>query len=585
MRVSKESECAIIRQRPGLRRKTVPESEIISKDFIREAVEEDLRTGRYDHVHTRFPPEPNGYLHIGHAKAISITYGIAEDYGGLYNLRFDDTNPVKEETEYVEGIMEDIRWLGFDWEDRLFYTSDYFEQLYEYAVLLIKKGLAYVDDLSADEIREYRGTLTEPGRNSSYRDRSAEENLDLFARMRAGEFPDGARVLRAKIDMASPNINLRDPVMYRILHAEHHRTGDAWCIYPMYDYSHPISDAIEGITHSLCSLEYEDHRPLYNWVLEKLGVWKNPPRQIEFARYSLTHTVVSKRKLLRLVKEGHVRGWDDPRMPTLSAMRRRGYTTEAIRIFCDSVGVAKTNTVIDIAFLEHCVRDDLNQRCNRVMGVLRPLKLVIDNYPEGQVEEMEAVNHPLDPDRSTRKVPFSRELYIERDDFMEQPVKKFYRLAPGREVRLRYAYLVTCTDVVKNEAGEVIEVHCTYDPATRGGDAPDGRKVRGTLHWVSAAHAVDAEVRLYDRLFTNESPEEDVEDFVANVNPNSLEVLTGCKVEPSLAGATVGSRTQFERKGYFCVDPDSASLGSEGLVFNETVSLRDSWAKIQAKQK
>ena len=558
------------------------ESETTSKDFIREAVEEDLASGRYDRVHTRFPPEPNGYLHIGHAKAISITYGIAEDYGGLYNLRFDDTNPVKEEVEYVDGIMEDIRWLGFDWEDRLFYTSDYFEQLYEYAVLLIEKGLAYVDDLSADEIREYRGTLTEPGKNSPYRDRSVEENLDLFARMRAGEFPDGACVLRAKIDMASPNMNMRDPVMYRILHAEHHRTGDAWCIYPMYDYSHPISDAIEGITHSLCSLEYEDHRPLYNWNLEKLGLWKNPPRQIEFARYSLTHMVVSKRKLLRLVNEGQVKGWDDPRMPTLSAMRRRGYPPEAIRIFCDSIGVAKTNTAIDIAYLEHCVRDDLNQRCNRVMGVLRPLKLVIDNYPEGQVEEMEAINHPLDPERGTRKLPFSRELYIERDDFMEEPVKKFYRLAPGREVRLRYAYLVTCTDVVKDEAGEVVEVHCTYDPATRGGDAPDGRKVKGTLHWISAAHAVDAEVRLYDRLFTNESPEEDVEDFMVNLNPDSLEVLTGCKVEPSLSGAATGSRYQFERKGYFCVDPDS-SKGD--LVLNETVSLRDTWAKIQAKQK
>jgi glutaminyl-tRNA synthetase len=560
----------------------VTESETTSKDFIREAVEEDLASGRYDRVHTRFPPEPNGYLHIGHAKAISITYGIAEDYGGLYNLRFDDTNPVKEEVEYVDGIMEDIRWLGFDWEDRLFYTSDYFEQLYEYAVLLIEKGLAYVDDLSADEIREYRGTLTEPGKNSPYRDRSVEENLDLFARMRAGEFPDGACVLRAKIDMASPNMNMRDPVMYRILHAEHHRTGDAWCIYPMYDYSHPISDAIEGITHSLCSLEYEDHRPLYNWTLEKLGLWKNPPRQIEFARYSLTHMVVSKRKLLRLVNEGQVKGWDDPRMPTLSAMRRRGYPPEAIRIFCDSIGVAKTNTAIDIAYLEHCVRDDLNQRCNRVMGVLRPLKLVIDNYPEGQVEEMEAINHPLDPERGTRKLPFSRELYIERDDFMEEPVKKFYRLAPGREVRLRYAYLVTCTDVVKDEAGEVVEVHCTYDPATRGGDAPDGRKVKGTLHWISAAHAVDAEVRLYDRLFTNESPEEDVEDFMVNLNPDSLEVLTGCKVEPSLSGAATGSRYQFERKGYFCVDPDS-SKGD--LVLNETVSLRDTWAKIQAKQK
>ncbi len=559
------------------------EPETTSKDFIREAVEEDLRTGRYDHVHTRFPPEPNGYLHIGHAKAISITYGIADDYDGLYNLRFDDTNPVKEEVEYVDAIMEDIRWLGFDWEDRLFYTSSYFEQLYEYAVLLIEKGLAYVDDLSPDEMREYRGTLTEPGRNSPYRGRSVAENLDLFARMRAGEFPDEARVLRAKIDMQAPNINLRDPVMYRIVHVEHHRTGDAWCIYPMYDYSHPICDAIEGITHSLCSLEYEDHRPLYNWFLGKVGVWENPPRQIEFARYSLTYMVVSKRKLLRLVNEGHVKGWDDPRMPALSAMRRRGYTPEAIRTFCDEVGVSKTNTAIDIAFLEHVVRDDLNERCNRVMGVLRPLKLVIDNYPEGQVEEMEAVNHPLDPERGMRKLPFSRELYIERDDFMEEPVKKFYRLAPGREVRLRYAYFVTCTGVVKDESGEVVEVHCTYDPATRGGDAPDGRKVKGTLHWVSAAHAVDAEVRLYDRLFTQEDPE-DVEegDFTTTINPDSLEVLTGCKLEPSLAGAPIGSRYQFERKGYFCVDPDS---DGGGLVFNETVSLRDTWAKIRARQK
>jgi glutaminyl-tRNA synthetase len=558
------------------------ETEAITKDFIREAVEEDLRTGRYDRVHTRFPPEPNGYLHIGHAKAICITYGIAEDYDGLYNLRFDDTNPVKEETEYVDGIMEDIRWLGFDWEDRLFFTSGYFEQLYEYAVMLIEKGLAYVDDLSAEEIREYRGTLTEPGKNSPYRDRSIEENLDLFTRMRAGEFPDGARVLRAKIDMASPNMNMRDPVMYRILHAEHHRTGNAWCIYPMYDYSHPVSDAIEGITHSLCSLEYEDHRPLYNWTLEKLALWESPPRQIEFARYGLTYTVVSKRKLLRLVNEGHVNGWDDPRMPTLAALRRRGYAPEAIRVFCDSVGVAKTNTAIDIAYLEHCVRNDLNERCNRVMGVLRPLKLVIDNYPEDSIEELEAVNHPLKPDMGVRTVPFSRELYIERDDFMEEPVKKFYRLAPGREVRLRYAYLVTCTGVVKDESGEVVEVHCTYDPATRGGDAPDGRKVKGTLHWVSAAQAVDAEVRLYDRLFTQEDPEDVPEgDFTSTINPDSLEVLTGCKVEPSLAGASVGSRYQFERKGYFCVDPDSAD---GGLVFNETVSLRDSWAKIQKKQ-
>jgi glutaminyl-tRNA synthetase len=551
-------------------------------DFIRAAVKEDLRAGRFDHVRTRFPPEPNGYLHIGHAKAICIDYGIAEDFGGLYTLRFDDTNPVKEETEYVESIMEDIRWLGFDWEDRLFYASDYFEQLYEYAVQLIKKGKAYVCDLSADEVREYRGTLTEPGRDSPYRDRSVEESLDLFECMRAGEFPDGSRTLRAKIDMASPNINLRDPVMYRIIHAAHHRTGDAWCIYPMYDWAHGQSDSIEGITHSLCSLEYEDHRPLYDWFLEELGIYH--PRQIEFARLNLTYTVMSKRMLLRLVNEGHVHGWDDPRMPTLSGMRRRGYPSEAIRSFCDRIGIAKADSTIDVEFLEHCVREDLNQRCNRVMGVLRPLKVVIDNYAEDLVEEMEAVNHPLDPDRGTRAVPFSREIYIERDDFMEEPVKKFYRLAPGREVRLRYAYFVTCVDVVKDKSGEVVELHCTYDPATRGGDAPDGRKVKGTLHWVSAAHAVDAELRLYNRLFVKKYPGEVAEgqDFTSNLNPSSLEVLTGCKVEPSVAGATIGSRYQFERKGYLCVDPDS----DEGrLVFNETVSLRDTWAKIQKAQR
>ena len=549
-------------------------------DFIRAEVEKDLATGRYEHVYTRFPPEPNGYLHIGHAKAICIDYGIAEDYGGLYNLRFDDTNPVKEEVEYVDSIQEDIRWLGFDWEDRLFFASDYFEQLYEYAVQLIKKGVAYVDDLSADEMREYRGTLTEPGRDSPYRERSVEENLGLFARMRAGEFPDGARVLRAKIDMQSSNINLRDPVMYRIIHASHHRTGDAWCIYPMYDYAHPISDAIEGITHSLCSLEYEDHRPLYDWFL-KQSAWENPPRQIEFARLNMTYTVMSKRRLLRLVEGGHVHGWDDPRMPTLSGLRRRGYPPEAIRVFCDRIGIAKAASVIDVQFLEHCVRDDLNNRCPRVMGVLRPLRVVIDNYPEDLVEEMEARNHPLDPDRGARKVPFSRVLYIERDDFREDPPRKFFRLAPGREVRLRYAYFITCVDVVKDENGEVIELRCTYDPATRGGDAPDGRKVRGTLHWVSAAHALGAEVRLYDNLFTRENPyevDEEGQDFTANLNPDSLEVLTGCQVEPSLAGAMPGGRYQFERKGYFCVDPDS----SDGtLVFNRTVSLRDTWAKIQ----
>ena len=551
-------------------------------DFIRAAVEEDIRTNRFGgRVHTRFPPEPNGYLHIGHAKAICIDYGIAEDYGGLYNLRFDDTNPVKEEVEYVDSIQEDIRWLGFDWEDRLFYASDYFGQLYEYAVQLIKKGKAYVCDLSADEIREYRGTLTKPGKNSPHRDRSVEENLDLFERMRAGEFEDGSRTLRAKIDMASPNMNMRDPVMYRILHSTHHRTGDEWCIYPMYDWAHGQSDSIEGITHSLCSLEYEDHRPLYNWFLDELDIYH--PRQIEFARLNLTYTVMSKRRLLQLVQEGHVAGWDDPRMPTLSGMRRLGYTPEAIRNFCDRIGVAKADSVIDVAFLEHCVRDDLNQRCPRVMGVLRPLKVVIDNYPEDLVEELEAVNHPLDPGMGTRKVPFSRVLYIERDDFREDPPKKFYRLAPGREVRLRYAYFITCVDVVKDENGEVVELHCTYDPATRGGDAPDGRKVKGTLHWVSAGHALEAKVRLYDHLFSKANPNEvePGQDFKANLNPSSLEVLTGCRVEPSLAGAAPGSRYQFERKGYFCVDPDS----SDGkLVFNQTVSLRDTWAKIEKAQ-
>ena len=560
---------------------SMPDTASTPTDFIRAEVEEDNRTGRYGgRVHTRFPPEPNGYLHIGHAKAICINFGIAEDYGGLYNLRFDDTNPTKEEVEYVESIQEDIRWLGFDWEDRLFYASDYFEQLYEYAVQLIRKGKAYVCDLSADEIREYRGTLTEPGKDSPYRDRSVEENLDLFERMRAGEFEDGARVLRAKIDMASPNLNMRDPVIYRILHATHHRTGDEWCIYPMYDFAHPLSDAIERITHSLCSIEFQDHRPLYDWPLEQLE-FEQPPRQIEFARLHLNYTIVSKRRLLKLVKMGVVDGWDDPRMPTLSGIRRRGYPPEAIRTFCDRIGVAKADSIIDVAFLEHCVRDELNRTSPRVMGVLRPLKVVIDNYPEGQVEELEAINHPLDPTRGTRQVPFSRVLYIERDDFREAPPKKFYRLAPGREVRLRYAYFITCVDVVKDENGEVVELHCTYDPATRGGDAPDGRKVRGTLHWVSAAHALEAEVQLYDRLFLKENPnqvEEEGQDFTANLNPNSLEVLTSCRVEPSLAGALPGSRYQFERQGYFCVDPDS-SAGK--LVFNRTVGLRDTWAKIE----
>ncbi len=553
-------------------------------DFIRKIVEEHLRTGRFDgRVHTRFPPEPNGYLHIGHAKAISIDFGIAEDYGGLCNLRFDDTNPVKEEVEYVESIQEDIRWLGFDWGDRLFYASDYFEQLYDYAVQLIKLGKAYVCDLSPEQMREYRGTLTEPGRNSPYRDRSVEENLDLFERMRAGEFEEESRVLRAKIDMSSPNLNMRDPVMYRIRRASHHRTGDKWCIYPMYDFAHCLSDSIERITHSLCSLEYEDHRPLYDWFLDELDVYH--PQQIEFARLNLSFTVLSKRLLLQLVEEGHVSGWDDPRMPTLAGIWRRGYTPEAIRNFCDGIGVAKTDSIIDVAFLEHCIRDDLNERAPRVMGVLRPLKLVIDNYPQDQVEQMVALNHPQNPDMGTREVPFSRELYIERADFREDPPRKYYRLSPGREVRLRYAYFVTCVDVVKDEeTGEVIEVHCTYDPETRGGSAPDGRKVRGTLHWVSAAHALKTEVRLYDRLFSQEDPldVEQGEDFKSNLNPNSLEILTDARVEPTLAGAAPGGRYQFERQGYFCVDPDS-SAGA--LVFNQTVPLRDSWAKILKKQR
>jgi len=552
-------------------------------DFIRDAIKEDLRTNRFDgRVHTRFPPEPNGYLHIGHAKAIWIDYGIAEEFGGLYNLRFDDTNPVKEEEEYVDAIMEDIRWLGFDWEDRLFFASDYFEQLYQWAVQLIKDGKAYVDSLSPEEIKEYRGAFGRPGKDSPYRNRSVEENLDLFERMRAGEFEDGAHVLRAKIDMASGNMNLRDPVMYRILHATHHRTGDEWCIYPMYDWAHGQSDSIEGITHSLCSLEYEDHRPLYDWFLDQLGIYH--PRQIEFARLFVNYTVLSKRRLVRMVKEGHVNGWDDPRMATLSGLRRRGYTPEAIRDFCDRIGVAKTGSIADIALLEHCIREDLNKRAPRVFGVLHPLKVVIVNYPEDLVEEMECINNPEDASMGTRKVPFSRVLYVEREDFREDPPKKWFRLAPGREVRLRYAYYVTCVDVVKDQQGEVVELHCTYDPETRGGWSSDGRKVRGALHWVSAAHALEAEVRLYDRLFSAENPldVEEGEDFTASLNPNSLETLTSCRVEPSLAGAAPGSIHQFERQGYFCVDPDSAD---GKLVFNRTVSLRDTWARIEKARK
>jgi len=555
-----------------------------SLNFIETIIEEDLAAGKHDgRVHTRFPPEPNGYLHIGHAKSICLNFGLAAQYpGGKCNLRFDDTNPTKEEEEYVESIQEDVRWLGWDWEDRPLFASDYFEQMHQYAVQLIEAGKAYVCDLSGEETREYRGTLKTPGKDSPYRDRSVEENLDLFRRMRDGEFPDGSRTLKAKIDMASPNLNLRDPVMYRVLHAEHHRTGDRWCIYPMYDWAHGLEDSIEGITHSICTLEFENHRPLYDWFLDALDVYH--PRQYEFARLNLNYTVMSKRKLLRLVKDGHVDGWDDPRMPTISGMRRRGYTPEAIRTFCQRIGVNKFNSTIDIAMLEHCLREDLNKRSARVMGVLRPLRVVIDNYPEDQTEELDAINNPEDPEAGTRKVPFSRVLYIEQDDFREDPPKKYFRLAPGREVRLRYAYFITCVDVIKDEAtGEVIELHCTYDPATRGGDAPDGRRVKATLHWVSAADAVSAEVRLYDHLFNKEDPEDvvDGEDFTASLNPHSLETLTGCQIEPSLAGAEPGSRYQFERLGYFCVDADS----SDGkLVLNRTVSLRDTWAKIQKAQ-
>jgi len=556
-------------------------SEAIRADFIREAVRDDLRSGRFDRVHTRFPPEPNAYLHIGHAKALWIDYGIARDFNGKFNLRFDDTNPAKEEQEYVDAIIADVRWVGADFEDRIFYASDYFAQMYEWAVDLITKGKAYVCDLSAEEVARTRGTLTEPGAPSPYRTRTVAENLDLFARMRAGEFPDGSRTLRAKIDMASGNLNLRDPVMYRILHQAHHRQGDAWCIYPMYDWAHGLEDSIEGITHSLCSLEYENHRPLYDWFLDALGIYH--PRQLEFARLNLTYTVMSKRRLLVLVKGGHVRGFDDPRLPTLAGMRRRGYTPSAIREFCAKIGVTKIDSVVDIAVLEDCLRDDLNRTSQRAMAVVRPLKVVITNYPAGQVEEMPAVNNPEDPSAGARPVPFSRELYIERDDFREDPPPKFYRLAPGREVRLRYAYFITCREVVKDERGEIAELRCTYDPATRGGDAPDGRKVKATLHWVSAAHAVPAEVRLYDHLFLKPNPD-DVpigQDFTANLNPNSLEVLTGY-VEPSIADAPAGARFQFERLGYFCVDPDTAPGRP---VFTRTVTLRDTWAKIEQKMK
>jgi glutaminyl-tRNA synthetase len=553
-----------------------------STDFIRAIIQEDNRTNKHGgRVHTRFPPEPNGYLHIGHAKSICLNFGIAREFSGLCNLRFDDTNPCKEDVEYVDSIMEDVRWLGFDWQDRLYYASDYFEQIYQWAVQLIQAGKAYVCDLNADEVRETRGTLTESGRNSPYRNRPIEENVDLFERMRAGEFADGSRTLRAKIDMASPNFNLRDPVMYRILHAAHHRSGERWCIYPTYDFTHGQSDSIERITHSICTLEFENHRPLYDWYIRELGIFA--PQQIEFARLNLTYTVMSKRRLLELVKDGFVGGWDDPRMPTICGLRRRGYTPEAIRTFCATIGVSKVDSVVDIALLEHCLREDLNKRAARVMGVLRPLKLIVDNYPEGQVEEMDAVNNPEDASMGTRKVPFSRVLYIEQDDFREAPPKKFHRLAPDQEVRLRYAYLVRCVSVVKDpQSGEVVEVHCTYDPATRGGNTPDGRKVKGTIHWVSAAHATAAEVRLYDHLFTKPDPD-DVpkgQDYKVNLNPNSLQTLTGCLLEPSLHGAAPGSRFQFERLGYFCVDPDSTP---EKPVFNRTVSLVDTWAKIEKK--
>jgi glutaminyl-tRNA synthetase len=549
-------------------------------DFIRAIVSEDLKAGKHGgRVATRFPPEPNGYLHIGHAKSICLNFGVAQEFGGTCNLRFDDTNPTKEDVEYVESIQEDVRWLGFEWHDRPLYASDYFERLYEYAVHLIKKGLAYVDSLTAEEIRAHRGTLTEPGQDSPYRDRPIEENLDLFARMRAGEFPDGALVLRARIDMGSPNINLRDPVLYRIRRAHHHRTGDAWCIYPMYDFAHPPSDAIEDITHSLCTLEFEDHRPLYDWLIEHLPV-QSQPRQIEFARLNLTFTVMSKRRFVELVEEGHVSGWDDPRMPTIVGMRRRGYTPEAIRTFCERIGVAKRENMVDVALLEHAVREDLNQRAPRVMGVLDPVRVVIENYPEGLTEEFEVANNPEDAAAGTRAVPFSRVLYIERDDFREDPPKKFFRLSPGREVRLRGAYFVTCTGVIKDPGtGEIVELRCTYDPETRGGDAPDGRRVKATLHWVSAAHALTAEVRLYDRLFNREDPGAQG-DYRADLNPKSLEVLPHCRLEPSVAGAAPGTRYQFERLGYFCVDPDS----TDGrLVFNRTVGLKDTWAKIEQR--
>lgn len=560
---------------------TTPETnarDAAPSDFIRDAVREDLASGRYDRVHTRFPPEPNAYLHIGHAKAVWIDYGIAKEFGGLFNLRFDDTNPLKEEPEFVDAIIEDVRWLGADWGDRLYFASDYFEQMVEWAEQLIRQGQAYVCDLSPEDLRVTRGTLTEPGTNSPYRDRSVEENLDLFARMREGEFPDGSRTLRAKIDMASPNVVMRDPVMYRIRHAEHHRQGAKWCIYPSYDWAHGLEDSIEGVTHSLCTLEYEIHRPLYDWFLEQLGIYR--PRQIEFARLSLTYTVMSKRRFVDLVDRGFVNGFDDPRLPTLAGLRRRGYTPEAIREFCERVGVGgRADTTIDMHMLEDCIREDLNRRSMRVMGVLNPLRVVLTNYPDGQYEEVEAINNPEDPSAGTRQIPFSKVLYIERDDFRKEPPPKFFRLAPGREVRLRYGYFITCHEVVEDASGEIVELRCTYDPATRGGDAPDGRKVKGTIHWVSAEHASEVEVRLYDHLFVKPDPDEvnEGEDYTANLNPESLRVQRAY-LEPSVAGAPVGARYQFERLGYFCVDRDSTP---ERQVFNRTVTLRDSWAKIE----
>lgn len=553
---------------------------LIPSNFIQDIITEELKIGKWKEIHTRFPPEPNGYLHIGHAKSICLNFGLAQRNNGLCNLRFDDTNPSKEDTEYVDSIQEDVKWLGFDWEDRMFYASDYFERIHEYAVELIRKGKAYICDLSAEETREYRGTLTEPGKNSPYRERSVEENLDLFERMRKGEYPDGSRVLRAKIDMASPNLNMRDPVMYRILRAHHHRTGDAWCIYPMYDYAHPISDYIEGITHSICTLEFEDHRPLYDWFLKELEL-EAPPRQIEFARLNLNYTVMSKRKLLELVKQGYVNGWDDPRMPTISGLRRRGYTPESIRNFCDRIGVAKTSSTVDMGLLEYCIREDLNRNADRVMAVLKPLKVVIDNYPQGMVEEFEAENNPEDESSGFRKVSFSGEIFIDREDFEENPPKNYFRLAPGKEVRLKHAYFIKYSHAVKDEStGEILELHCTYDPETRGGNAPDGRKVKGTIQWVSAQHAVDAEVRLYDSLFQVSDPDDATEGktYKDHLNPRSLQVLKGCKLEPSLAEARPGSRYQFLRVGYFCAD--LADHLPNHAVFNRIVPLKDSWAKV-----